>query len=119
MGVDEREQLLRAQGLWELWSNSAVPQFMDNAILLKDPPEHTRLRSVMSRAFTPRSIEALRPHIQVLVDELLDDVEGRGETDLVPDVAFPLPALVICELLGIPAEDRDALEGVVGRRGAA
>ena len=106
----EREQLLRAQGIWDVWQNSAVPLFMDNAILLSDPPDHTRLRSLMSKAFTPRAIEALRPHIQALVDGLLDDVGAAGETDLVTDLAFPLPALVICEMLGVPTEDRDALK---------
>ena len=107
----EREQLLRAQGIWEIWETSAVPVFMDNAVLLKDPPDHTRLRSLMSKAFTPRAIEALRPHIQALVDKMLDDVGAGGETDLVADLAFPLPALVICEMLGVPIEDRDALKG--------
>jgi pimeloyl-[acyl-carrier protein] synthase len=110
MTGDERRQVLEFQGLWDAWVASPLPAFMDNAILLKDPPDHTRLRSVMSKAFTPRAIEALRPHIAALIDELLDDIEGRGETDLVADVAFPLPALVICELLGVPVEDRDALK---------
>jgi cytochrome P450 len=106
----EREQLLRAQGIWEIWENSAVPVFMDNAILFADPPDHTRLRSLMSKAFTPRAIEALRPHIQVLVDALLDEMARTGEADLVTDLAFPLPALVICEMLGVPTEDRDPLK---------
>ncbi len=106
----EREEVLRAQGLYDQWLDSAVPVFMDNVILLKDPPDHTRLRSLLSKAFTPRTIEAIRPHIQALVDGLLDAVEATGETDLVADVAFPLPALVICELLGVPAGDRDPLK---------
>ncbi len=71
-----------------------------------DPPNHTRLRGLVSKAFTPRMIEQLRPRIQQIVDELLDAVQERGEMDLVNDFAYPLPMTVISEMLGIPVVDR-------------
>jgi cytochrome P450 len=72
-----------------------------------DPPDHTRLRRLVSAAFTTRRIEALRPGIERIADELLDAMAGRHEADLIDAFAFPLPIQVICELLGVPAEDRD------------
>jgi cytochrome P450 len=72
-----------------------------------DPPDHARLRSLVQKAFTPRLIEHMRPRIQAIADELLDAVERRGEMDLIDDYAFPLPIIVIAELLGVPAADRD------------
>ena len=80
-------------------------------LISADPPDHRRLRTLVTAAFTPRVVEALRPRIQVLVDELLDAALGRGEVDLIRDVAYPLPATVIAELLGAPAEDRDRFKG--------
>jgi cytochrome P450 len=75
-------------------------------MLSSDPPEHTRLRRLVSKAFTPRAVEELRPRIQEIVDFLLDEAERRGSMDLVHDVAYPLPVIVIAEMLGVPAEDR-------------
>jgi cytochrome P450 len=75
-------------------------------MLSTEPPEHTRLRRLVSKAFTPRSIEELRPRIQEIVDELLDSVTTT-EFDLVQALAWPLPVIVIAEMLGIPHEDRD------------
>lgn len=75
-------------------------------MLTVDPPDHTRLRGLVSKAFTPRMIEQLRPRIQQIADTLLDAVQNRGKMDLIADFAFPLPITVICELLGIPAQDR-------------
>ena len=71
-----------------------------------DPPEHSRLRQVVSAAFTPRRVDALRPRIQQITDELLDTMASRGHADLVEEFARPLPNTVICELLGIPDSDR-------------
>ena len=105
---DEREAILRAQGMWDVWEHSTVPDFLDTVILLKDPPDHTRLRTLMGKVFTPRSVEALRPHIAALVGEMLEDVDGA--LDAVEHLAFPLPALVICELLGVPAGEREELK---------
>jgi cytochrome P450 len=73
-----------------------------------DPPDHERLRALVSKAFTPRLIERMRPRVQAIADVLLDAVEDRGEMDLIDDYAFPLPITVIAELLGVPAEDRDS-----------
>ena len=72
-----------------------------------DPPEHTRLRGLVSKAFTPRVVEAMRPHIQEIVDSLLDDVQESGRMDIIGDLAYPLPVIVIAEMLGVPPADRD------------
>ncbi|GAA2594675.1 cytochrome P450 [Actinomadura fulvescens] len=74
------------------------------AILNMDPPEHTRLRRILSGTFTPRQVEAWRPRVAEIAAELANGLAGAG--DLVEDFAFPLPSLVICELLGVPAEDQ-------------
>jgi cytochrome P450 len=75
-------------------------------MLTSDPPEHTRLRRLVSKAFTPRAVENLRPRIRAIVDELLDGIAGRKEFDLVEELAYPLPVIVIAEMLGIPPQDR-------------
>ncbi len=75
-------------------------------MLMVDPPDHTRLRSLVSKAFTPRMIEQLRPRIQQIADELLDAVQEQGTMDFIPAFAYPLPITVISEMLGIPATDR-------------
>jgi cytochrome P450 len=72
-----------------------------------DPPEHTRLRRVVSQAFAPRRIEALRPRVEAIVDGLLDRIVPRGEAELMADFAIPLPMMVISELLGIPEADHE------------
>jgi len=81
------------------------------AILNLDPPDHTRIRRLVSKAFTPGRIETLIPRVQVLVDQLLDDAAARGSPtiDVIADLAFPLPFLVISELLGMPKADRTQL----------
>jgi cytochrome P450 len=71
-----------------------------------DPPDHTRLRRLVQKGFTPRSVEALRPRIEQLVDELLEAAEPEGEMDLIGQFAYPLPITVICELLGVPVSDQ-------------
>lgn len=77
-------------------------------LLVLDPPDHTRLRRLVAREFTGRRVEALRPRVQRVTDELIDAMEPHGRADLVDALAFPLPITVICELLGVPAADRDA-----------
>jgi pimeloyl-[acyl-carrier protein] synthase len=77
------------------------------SMLFRDPPEHTRLRALVNRAFTPRVVEALRPHIQEVADRLLDGVAPQGRMDVMADFAVPLPAIVIAELLGVPPADRE------------
>ena len=79
------------------------------AILNLDPPDHTRIRRLVSKAFTPRRVETLIPRVQRLVDEMLDAVEADGRMDLIADLAFPLPFAVISEMLGMPDADRDQL----------
>ncbi|SFJ64827.1 cytochrome P450 family protein [Thermoflavimicrobium dichotomicum] len=76
-------------------------------MLNSDPPDHTRLRSLVQKAFTPRIIENLRPRIQEIADQLLESVEAQGHMDIIQDYAFPLPIILISELLGIPTEDRN------------
>jgi cytochrome P450 len=76
-------------------------------MLQQDPPTHTRLRRLVSSAFTPRAIAALRPSIERIVDDCLDRVEGRGAMDLIADLALPVPSTVICEMMGVPVADRD------------
>jgi cytochrome P450 len=77
------------------------------SLLTRDGEDHRRLRRLVAKAFTPRMVEQLRPRIQAIADELLDATEEPGAMDLVDDYAFPLPIIVIAELLGIPPEDRD------------
>ncbi|ORT58277.1 cytochrome P450 [Streptomyces sp. CB03238] len=77
-------------------------------LLVFDPPDHTRLRKLVAREFTGRRVEALRPRVQRITDELIDAMAPHGHADLVGALAFPLPITVICELLGVPAADRDA-----------
>ncbi|MEU5684056.1 cytochrome P450 family protein [Streptomyces venezuelae] len=79
-------------------------------MLQTDPPHHTRLRRLVAREFTARRIEALRPRIQRIADELLDAMLPLGGADLVEAFAMPLPMAVICELLGVPAEDREQFQ---------
>jgi cytochrome P450 len=80
---------------------------VSQSLLTRDGEDHRRLRRLVSKAFTPRMVEQLRPRIEEVANELLDTTEARGSMDLVDNYAFPLPIIVIAELLGIPAEDRD------------
>ena len=80
-----------------------------DGMLDREPPDHTRLRRLVSKAFTPRTVEALRPRIEAIVAGLLDAAEDAREFDLVRDIAEPLPVTVIAELLGIPEADRPRL----------
>jgi cytochrome P450 len=76
------------------------------SMLSVDEPDHRRLRGLVSRAFTPRYMEGLRPRVQEIADELLDQVQNRGRVDVLEDYAYPLPINVISEMLGVPREDR-------------
>ena len=80
------------------------------AMLRLDPPDHTRLRSLVSKAFTPRTVERLRPRVEAIVNELLDAVAPDGGMDVIKDLAYPLPVVVIAEMIGVPPEDRDKLK---------
>jgi cytochrome P450 len=80
---------------------------IDQHMLAMDPPDHTRLRSLVSRAFTPRRVEELRPRVTAIAHQLLEAAGTHGSMDLLDAFAFPLPITVIAELLGVPVEDRD------------
>ncbi|MGW2857299.1 cytochrome P450, partial [Streptomyces sp. NPDC001215] len=93
---------------------------LDDNMLFSDPPKHTRLRRIVNSAFTPRRIESLRPRIQEITDELLDRCSTDAPVDLLTTFAFPLPLIVICELIGIPEEERSDVQkwcAVVARTG--
>lgn len=80
---------------------------MGHWMLQADPPDHTRLRGLVVKAFTARRVEDMRPRIQQIVDETLDRIAPRGHMDLIEDFAFRLPITIICDMLGIPAEHRE------------
>ncbi|MFF0388878.1 cytochrome P450 [Kitasatospora sp. NPDC004615] len=79
-----------------------------------DPPDHTRLRRLVSKAFTPRRVAEFEPRVQQLTDRLIDSFAERGEVDLIHEFAFPLPIYAICDLLGVPPEDQDDLRDWAG-----
>jgi cytochrome P450 len=81
--------------------------FLSRSMIGTDPPGHTRLRRLVSKAFTARRVEGLRPRVQEITDALLDRITPRGSADLVAEFALPLPVTVIGELLGVPEPDRD------------
>lgn len=81
-------------------------QLIGKYLLVADPPQHTRLRGLITRAFTMRRVEQLRPRIRQITDDLLDEMLPHGRADLVDSFAYPLPITVICELLGVPEMDR-------------
>ena len=97
------------------WSPDPVIGYLSRHLLNSDPPDHTRLRRLVSKAFTMRRVAELRPRIETITSALLDDMAaraaaGEAEVDLIEAFAFPLPVIVICELLGVPAGDRDSFK---------
>jgi cytochrome P450 len=104
-GKDYAERISRRYG----------PRIMDEPVfrnfaltmLQQDPPDHTRLRGLVAKAFTARRVEDMRPRIQEIVDENLDRIIPQGKMDLIEDFAYRLPVTVICDMLGIPAEHRE------------
>jgi cytochrome P450 len=109
------ERFSRAQGLmrgFQRLSESErhivepVYHSFSKTVFYADPPYHTHLRGLMNHAFTPRRVERLRPYIQQTVNELLDAVQDNAEVDMIHDLAYPLPVMVIAELLGLPGSDR-------------
>ncbi|MFI1733792.1 cytochrome P450 [Streptomyces acidicola] len=79
---------------------------LDDNMLFSDPPKHTRLRRIVGSTFTPKRVESLRPRVQEITEELLDRCSTSGPVDLLPEFCFPLPLVVICELLGVPENER-------------
>lgn len=102
-GYENLGEMIRQLGYEDLLG------LMNRIMLFADPPDHTRLRRLVSKAFTPKAIEAMRPRIATLVDEFLDDVDVRGEIEVVDDLAFKLPVTVISEMLGVPMDDHEQL----------
>lgn len=104
-GKDFVGRLTRRVGAQML--DEPVYRSMRRWMLTQDPPDHTRLRGLVVKAFTARRVEDMRPRIQAIVDESIDRVAARGHMDLIGEFAFRLPVVVICEMLGIPREDRE------------
>ena len=102
---DWRAALTPEQAARVPWIPKAIRPLERN-MLDRDPPDHTRLRALVQKAFTPRLVENLRGRVQEITDELLDAAAGRGRIELMREFALPLPSIVIAELLGIPARDR-------------
>src|SRR6185437_1430557 len=89
----------------EIAAGAQLRSFGKTGFLSLDPPDHARLRQLVSKAFAPKVVKALEPEISALVSSLLDDVEAAGTFDVIADLAYPLPVAVICRLLGVPIED--------------
>jgi cytochrome P450 len=77
------------------------------SVIATDPPRHRQLRNLVTQAFTPRAVEAMRPRISQIVDDLLAPIGAGGRMDVIADLAYPLPVIVIAEMLGVPASDRE------------
>jgi len=109
---DDVLQVLRGEGLANDWSPRMpwllfqLARPLTRGMLNRDPPDHTRLRGLVHKAFTPRLVERLRERIQDLCDELLETAASKGPLELVRGYALPLPITIIADLLGIPAQDR-------------
>jgi pimeloyl-[acyl-carrier protein] synthase len=115
LGSDESKadlSLLRPASLLRVAAPVRGGPFRDlvpNLILFRDPPDHTRLRSLVNKAFTPRAVSTLEERVTRLVHERLDQLAPRGHMELLSEFAYPVPALVICELLGAPASDQTVI----------
>ena len=94
------------------WAEHPALRLLFTSMLTLNPPDHTRLRRLVSSAFTARRVQALRPAVESMVDDLLDEL--AGDADFVPAFAFPLPVNVIGELLGVPAADRAQFQTLIG-----
>ena len=106
LGYEECARLIRDPSLSVEDRNATVGP---RDILNMDPPDHTRIRRLLSKAFTPRRIEELVDTTQSLVDTMLDGIEDRGRLDVIPDLAFPLPFAVISRMLGMPEDDSESV----------
>ena len=130
-GYHDVQLLLRSTSAGMRLTNGMIPGQDESVagaglfMLLQDPPTHTRLRKLVKKAFTPRAIESWRPRVEAITRELLDRVAETGAMELIADLARPVPATLICELLGVPAEDQadftqwttDATHGLLTIRG--
>jgi cytochrome P450 len=102
-GFEQISEMIKALGYEDLLG------LMTRVMLFADPPDHTRLRRLVSKAFTPKAIEEMRPRIAQIVEDILDDADARGEIEVVDELAFKLPVTVISEMLGVPMDDHDQL----------
>ncbi|MFL5697032.1 MAG: cytochrome P450, partial [Ktedonobacteraceae bacterium] len=84
--------------------------FLANTLVTTDPPDHRTLRNLVNQAFTPRAVTRLSHRVTQITQELLDAVKATGHMDVVSDIAFPLPAKIIAEMLGVPAQDWDIFQ---------
>jgi cytochrome P450 len=91
--------------------DTPVQALMERLMLFRDAPDHTRLRSLVQRAFSPRMVESFRARVAEVAEDLLDQAEARGELELMSDFAWPLPVIVIAEMLGVPASERERFRG--------
>ena len=105
--VKRWESTLSPEEQAKLEPDSEIMQLLNNHMLNTDGADHTRLRSLVNKAFTTRMMEQQREKIQHIANDLLDAVQERGQMDLIDEYAFPLPIIVISALLGIPVQDRD------------
>lgn len=111
-GYDEVLEILNDPGTYSSDTQRLVPELMNRDelsvgnLVQMDPPQHRKLRTLVSHAFTPKVVADLEPRIAKLTNELLDEVSEQDRWELVADLAYPLPVIVIAELLGVPAEDR-------------
>jgi cytochrome P450 len=101
---DTKVGVRTTEGVLPFFDESVLPR---RFMLQQDPPNHSRLRRLVSKGFTPPAIERLRPHVQQLVDELIERVEANGAMDVIADLARPLPSTVICQMIGVPLADRE------------
>ncbi len=98
---------------WQIFSSEfrrgqANPNMpLSASIISTDPPKHRKLRNLVTQAFTPSAVEKLAPRIRMIVREYLDKIQGQGQMDMIADLAYPLPVIVIAEMLGVPASDRE------------
>src|SRR5579863_1251911 len=81
------------------------------SLIHSDPPDHTRFRALVTKAFSPRLVDAIRPRIQAIVNKLLDSVQGKGQMDVIRDLAVPLPVTVLAGIFGVPASDQTVFKG--------
>ena len=115
LSVEDRNILDRQLlDLREQMYGDGAPRSSALSMLDRDPPDHTRLRRLVSKAFTPRAIQALRPRITELVDDMLDDMAAQRRVNLVDALAFPLPFSVIAEMLGTPPADHERIRQLSG-----
>jgi cytochrome P450 len=103
--LDNPDALLRRFGPTALQEPAVME--LTHMMLMRNPPDHTRLRGLVAKAFTARRVEAMREWVRDWTNRLIDKVQPEGRMDLIRDLAFPVPVLVICEMLGIPEEHRD------------